>query len=555
MIYSKYINPYLNKILNNEINHNIEQELMVKNILIPVLNRDDVFFDEKKVEKGLSLQKYFPFELIDWEKMMFACIAGLFIKFDDGYIDVFFKEIDMIVGRGAGKNGFISFLCFYFLSQYHGVKNYNIDIIANSEEQAKTSFMDVYEIVNSDEYKRKLEKHYKANLEKIKGLKTDSILKYLTSSAKAKDSKRSGCVIHDEKHEYMKNENINTLKSGLGKVQFGREITITSDGLTRGGVLDKDKEKFKEILKKYDPNNRRLIFWCRIESEEEYKDSRNWIKANPSINDFPILKNTIQLEVNDMKYTPDYYYEFMAKRMNYPIGTGVNEVASWEDITSCNRKLIDLQGCSCVGGIDLAKKDDFIGCVLVFYKNNTYYVIHHTFVCTHSRDLTGIQPDLHEWEKQGQLTFINDVEIDPEIIANWFYEKSLIYNIKKIAIDYYRARMMKEALEKIGYDAYKKKNIKLIRPSDIMLIAPIINSAFVKHSIVWGENSIMCWFTNNTKKVMDGKGNILYEKIEEHYRKTDTFMAFVAAMCISEEITSEKTIIDFSTVNNFLKAY
>lgn len=41
--YSKYINPYMEKILNNEIEHCKEQEDMINNIVIPVLEREDVY--------------------------------------------------------------------------------------------------------------------------------------------------------------------------------------------------------------------------------------------------------------------------------------------------------------------------------------------------------------------------------------------------------------------------------------------------------------------------------------------------------------------------------
>jgi len=45
-------------------------------------------------------------------------------------------------------------LCFYFLSPYHGVQHYDIDLLANSEEQAKRSFKDVYEVI-TDNYDKK----------------------------------------------------------------------------------------------------------------------------------------------------------------------------------------------------------------------------------------------------------------------------------------------------------------------------------------------------------------------------------------------------------------
>lgn len=533
-IYSKYINPYIEKILNNEIEHCKEQEDMINNIIIPVLEREDVYIDEEKIEKGLSLQKYFPYKLIEWEVFLFALIVGVFTQ--DG--DIFFKDIRVIIGRGSGKNGFISFLCFYFISPYHGIKGYNIDILANSEDQAKTSFNDVYEIIKEpvdSKYKSILNKHYYATKKKIEGKKTKSILRFNTSSKRGKDSKRTGCVIYDEKHEYLDAININTLKSGLGKVWHGREITITTNGHVRGAVLDKELDQAKDILSKYNPLNRTLIFWCRIEDEKEWDNPKKWIKAIPSLNDFPSLKSTIQKEIIDMPYNLDYYPEFMAKRMNFPIGNKDVEVAKWEDILATNKPLIDLMGKDCVGAVDYAKTNDFVAVCLLFRVDKKYYLIHHTFVCAKSRDLPGIKAPLKEWARKGDLTFIEDVEISPEIVVNWFVEQGAKYNILKIAIDNFRYSLLNSEFKKIGFDAFEYKNIKLIRPSDIMKAAPIVNSIFVNQNFVWGDLPIMRWYTNNTKKI-ESNGNMLYGKIEPNYRKTDGFMALVNCIAVSDEI-------------------
>jgi phage terminase large subunit-like protein len=201
--YSRYIDPYIRMIKNNEIEHCKEQEQMLDNIVIPMLERNDVIVDNEKIEKGLSLQKYFPYKLIEWEIFLFALIVGVF--YTDG--EVAFDEIRIMIGRGSGKNGFISFLCFYFISPYHGIRGYNIDILANSENQAKTSFLDVYEITKNPEdpkHVKILKQNYKPGGEEIVGLKTNSRLRYNTSSKRGKDSKRTGCIIFDEKHEYVK---------------------------------------------------------------------------------------------------------------------------------------------------------------------------------------------------------------------------------------------------------------------------------------------------------------------------------------------------------------
>ena len=179
--YSPYIDPYIRMIKNNEVEHCLEQELMIDNIVVPVLEQDDVIIDDEKIEKGLSLQKYFPYRLIEWEIFLFALIVGVLTT--DG--DIYFNDIRVIVGRGSGKNGFISFLCFYFLSPYHGIRGYNIDLMANAEEQAKTSFKDVYDVITDPidpKYKNVLKKNYHATKELITGKITKSELRYNTSS-------------------------------------------------------------------------------------------------------------------------------------------------------------------------------------------------------------------------------------------------------------------------------------------------------------------------------------------------------------------------------------
>lgn len=549
--YSPYIDAYIKKIKENEVEHCKDQELMIDNIVVPVLERDDVVIDDGKIEKGLSLQKYFPYRLIEWEIFLFALIAGVF--FTNG--DIVFNDIRIIVGRGSGKNGFISFLCFYFLSPYHGIQGYNIDLMANAEDQAKTSFKDVYEIIKNpvkDEYKQVLSRNYHATKELITGKKTRSELRFNTSSKRGKDSKRTGCIIFDEKHEYTDVQNMNTLKSGLGKVWHGRVITITTDGHIRGAVLDQEKEQNRAILKEYNPMNRTLVFWCRIEDEKEWNQIDKLVKAIPSLNDFQSLRSTIQKEIIDMPYNMDYFPEFMAKRCNYPVGNKEVEVASWEDIQATNQEMPDLRGRNCVGGVDYTKTNDFATAGLTFRVSGTIYHIQHTFICTKSRDLPGIKAPLREWETKGDVEFVDDVEISPNLIASWFEKMGQFYNILKIAVDNYRFSLLNSAFKRIGYDAYERKNVFLVRPSNIMQAAPVINSVFVTHKIVFGDVPIMRWYTNNTKKIMDHKGNITYGKIEPNYRKTDGFMEFVNTMVIIEEIPEE---MDYGNINFDVYAY
>lgn len=95
-------------------------------------------------------------------------------------------ELFILIGRGGGKNGYVSFEVFSWLTPINGVKHYDVDIFANAEDQAKTSFTDVYDVLEND--KPRFEKYFKWNKESIENLATSSVLKFRTSGIKTKDA-------------------------------------------------------------------------------------------------------------------------------------------------------------------------------------------------------------------------------------------------------------------------------------------------------------------------------------------------------------------------------
>lgn len=560
--YEPNIDEWIYLIKGNHIEHCKEQELAIDNNIIPVLERRDVYVDADRIAKGLSLQKYFPYRLLPWEKYQFAIIAGVFLRQPGMEDDIYFHEIRDILGRGAGKNGFIDFLAFYFISPYHGVKGYNVDLIANGEEQAATSIVDVGDIIRypvDPKYEKALNANFKAYGEKVVGKKMNAVFRLNTSSTKNKDSKRTGCVIYDEKHQYVDTRNMNTLQSGLGKMKWSREITITTDGHIRGGVLDDEKEQNSVILREYNPDNRIFINWFRIEEEDEWKDINKIVKANPSLVDpsFSTLRQRIQQEIVDMPFKPEYFPEFLAKRCNFPISDPQMAVAQWDDILECTKDpAFELTvGMNCVGGVDYTKTNDFCGCILTFRKGTEYVNLHHSFICAKSKDLPGIHAPIQKWVEEGICTIVDDVEISPDIPVQWFAEQAFKYNILMIGIDNYRYTWLNKSFKRIGFVAFDKENknkkIYLVRPSDITKASPVINSAFLRHAIT-GWDRMMCWYTNNSKKIIDSKGNTSYGKIEPKTRKTDGFMAWVASMCCIDVLPETA---DFPDINLSVATY
>ena len=80
---------------------------------------------------------------------------------------------------------------------------------------------------------------------------------------------------------------------------------------------------------------------------------------------------------------------------------------------------------------------------------------------------------------------------------------------------------MSGSLKKIGFDANDKSRVKLVRPSDIMTVDPIIQECFNRDRFVWGDNPPLRWAVDNTQRVRSGvknktgvdTGNYVYSKI------------------------------------------
>jgi phage terminase large subunit-like protein len=419
------------------------------------------------------------------------------------------------MGRGNGKNGFISPIAWYLTTQYHGIKGYNVDIVANAEDQALTSFNDIYEVL--EKFWTKLKKFFYKSKEIITNLKTKSYVKFNTSNAKTKDSKRTGCLIFDEVHQYENYNNIKVFTSGFGKRKHSRAFYITTNGNIREGVLDDMLAIAADILNGTIKDLRWLPLIYRIDKEEEALDPNMWHKANPSLKYLPDLMLEIQKSFIEMKYQPAIEEEFYTKRMDWPKGNRELQVTEWENIAATNNPLPDLSGWDCTVGIDFAMLRDWAAVNFHFRKGDARYDFGKYWVCTQNPELSRIKPNWREWET---CVAVDDVEISPELLTDYIFETGQKYNIKKLALDNFRYSTMKDALEKIGFDAKERKNVYLVHPSDIMKVQPIIDSCFNKHRFTWGDNPALRWATNNTKLVRSGKkegtdtGNFYYAKIE-----------------------------------------
>lgn len=500
-----------------------------------VFAQEDVYVDREQLGRYLGLVKYFPYDrLFPWEEFLLTLWDCTYKA--DGTPR--WKTVLCMVGRGAGKDGFIAFDSACSISPYNPVAHYNVDICANNEEQAVTPVKDLAEVLETPKWESKLRKHYYHTKELIQGRKNKGVMKGRTNNPKGRDGMRSGKVVFNEVHAFENYDNIKVFITGQGKVAQPRVGIFTSNGEVSDGPLDDYLARGRRILFEGEEDNGFLPFICCLESKDQVHDPENWFMANPSLYYMPHLQQEIADEYRDWKDHPEQNGDFITKRMGIRAGFKEIAVTDYEKVKATNQTVPDLQGWSCTVGIDYAELSDWAAVNLHFRRGVERYDINHAWMCLQSRMLSRVKAPWREWAERGFVTAVDDVSIHPDLLAQYIAKAAEKYNLKMLAMDHYRWTLVSESLRKIGFDAADKTRVKMIRPSDIMQVEPVIQECFDRGLFHWGDNPCLRWAVNNTKRVASSRklgvdtGNFIYAKIEARSRKTDPFMALVASMVV-----------------------
>lgn len=550
----KYIDDYIYMVRNNIPKRYCKRQHQLVDLVEKVFAEENVYVDMEMTERFFELEKYFSYKLLPWEKFVFVLHITTFTA--DGYLR--FPYLLCNVGRGAGKNGLLSFICFALLTPINRVKRYDIYIYATSEDQAKTSWQDVYDILEDNE--KKMKKHFYWTKMLIQNRVTKSCFYFCSSSAKTKDGQRPGAVLFDEYHNYTDMRLVDVAQTGLGKKQDSRKTIVTTNGLLRGGPFDSLLETAFEVLDGDATDDGWLYYICVIDDFDELHDEECWFKANPSLypemSTYHDMMREMRLEYKEYCKNPAEHASFPAKRMNFPPKVMENEVTSWENVLATNQPIDEdiIRGMPCVAGFDYTKTTDFLSAGLLYRVSGIDYWIQKTWVCKQSADINRIKAPLELWAAKGDIEYVDASEIPPMLPVVWVANEAAKRGsqILKVGLDEYRFMLMKDALLSINFSPEKGwENVIKIRPSDEMKRIPVITSGFIQKKFAFGDVPVLRWAIQNSMLAANAHGNYTYEKIEPKSRKTDPFKAFVAAECVSDVLDEYAYQSDMPEVSTF----
>ena len=511
---------------------------LIEKHLYPMIDAKTVYMDLTMTESfRLVPAKAFPYDIFPWESFLLPFICGFRFSEDDILV---FNEYFLYMARGAGKNGFMSWVIYGLISKLNGIQHYDVAVSASSERQAKTSFTDIHGVLSTVDPSQR---SFKRTLTEIISKSTQSKFHFLSSNGKTADGLRLGAMYLDEIHAIEDYSMMKVLRSSLGKIPDSRMLITTTDGYVRGAVLDGYKDKSHSILNEergfwFPRDDRRfsslLPFMHHIDELSEATTEEGWHKANPTLRHNSFLMQTYRQEVVDMESDAELNIEFHCKRVNYPKNDNRYAFATMDELTGTTQGLTFEEYCAetgrndVIGVVDYSQSRDLTSVGLMIKDNidGDFYYLHHSFITREAFESGQVKPTiLKRGIEEGHLTIVEAENIDAEVVREWFVKMGDRYYITHIYVDQYRTALLKPELERFSFNVIKTStNMK-----NETIVLPVLDDLFINRKLHAGEDFLFRWAVSNMQKEVKSKG-VTFGKIEYQSRKTDPFSAFITGL-------------------------
>lgn len=148
-------------------------------------------------------------------------------------------------------------------------------------------------------------------------------------------------------------------------------IATSSEGTVRNGAGDTVKMELMKILKGEYINPHVSIWYYRLDDVKEVANPEMWVKANPNLGK-TVTYETYQLDVERAEQAPAARNDILAKRFGIPM-EGFTYFFTYQETLPHRRR--DFWSMPCALGADLSQGDDFCAFTFLFPLKNGEYGI------------------------------------------------------------------------------------------------------------------------------------------------------------------------------------
>lgn len=527
-----FLQEYTEKVFSGEIIAGTELKRMLK-ILKADRESGKYIFDTKYSELRIEFIETFcrqgkaPFynktpKLMLWQKAFLTALYSFYRKDKNGNKGLLrFQKALLLIARKNGKSALASFDGFTELAIGQGGQF--ICCGSNDDKQASLIFNEVKGLSKRAE---KTPKRFHCNLTTVKNNKNDNEVFKMSARTRDKDGRQISKAFLDEIHNARDNELYMSIWQSMSIAEEPLLIMLTTEGFVNGGLLDKELNYVRSILRGEIEDDTYLAFLYTQDSENEiWQDKRTWLKSNPSLN---VVKKASYLEANLNKAKIDKETRMHVLCKDFNIHQ--NNAQSWlmyEDYMYKTEhfELEDLRGAYMVCGVDLSSTTDMtaVQCVVMKPNDNTKYIVSKYFIPErklYDSDDKTAGAKYEEWAQQGLVHICEGNEVDTDEVVDWIEYLVIDCGINLFKCGY-DVRLSKSFVNAMITRLDGKSTLEIIPQASKFLSEPTkLLEADLKARIVnYNENPVNQWCFSNAQIKLDQFGRIMIIKIQEQARR------------------------------------
>jgi phage terminase large subunit-like protein len=499
------------------------------------LKRSDLYFDENAVDRAIrfiSTLKHYtgkfngkPFVLQPWQQFIVANIVGFYHKDNAGNITTRKYTSSYIeVSRKNGKTALASALCLYFLIA-DGENGAEVDLAANSKEQAKIAFGMCSAFVKQLDAKQKYLKAYR---DKIKFNKTDSVLNVFSSDDSTLDGFNASFALVDEYHSAKNSKVRDVIKSSMGMRNNPHLCTITTAGFDKTLPCFKLRTTAIEVLNGIKEDDSMFVAIYAMNDNDDWTNENNWVKCTPNL-DVTVTTKYIKEQVQSAINNPSEEVGVRTKTLNQWCDSAQTWIAD-RYIHAATQKinLFDerFYESNCYIGVDLAAVGDLTAVAYLIPHEDALYV-KVDYYLPESALQEGVNKELYKyWRSTNQLKITHGNVTDYDFILNDLVKANNHVLINKVAYDKWNSTQWAINATDLGLplEEYSQSIGNFNKPTREL------ERLLLSGKVVIDNNEITRWCFSNVQLKADHNGNIKPNKGTSQSKKIDGVIAMIQAL-------------------------
>ena len=449
----------------------------------------------------------------------------------------------LIVGRGAAKSMYASFMQAYFLTidtstTHQVVTAPTMKLAEETMAPLRTAiarargplfqFLTEGDIRSNTWSKVKLASTKKG----VENFMTNSLLEVRAMSIDKLQGLRSKVNTVDEwLSGDIKEDVIGAIEQGASKMDDYVIIATSSEGTARNGVGDTIKMELMDVLKGdyFAPNY--SIWYYRLDDIQEVNDPEMWMKANPNIG-ATISYNAYQKDVEKAEAKPSERNDILAKRFGIPV-EGLTYFFTFEETLPHGPQNYD--GMLCSMGGDLSQGDDFCAFTFLFPLDNGAYGVKVRSYVAESKLQKLTKAMRYKYDQfidegtlivmPGDVLDISEVEEDVEKFTD-----EHAYDVTTFGFDPYNAKLFVDKWTATHGD-YGTEKVRQGRRTESVPMGEIKNLASVSSRNLIFDEELMSFSMGNAVALEDNNGNLKLSK-KRSDEKIDNVAALIDAWTV-----------------------